>query len=85
MLTVDENDEAETRPLYEEDDYECVTHEVFTGPDHIIFNIVGHIDRLRESSSTRIDVKNIRRREFENIGQIDGSGYLHSYGTPDLK
>ncbi|REL24638.1 biopolymer transporter Tol [Rhodohalobacter sp. SW132] len=85
MLTVDENGEAETRPVYEEDDYEWVTHEVFMGPDHVIFNMMGHLDRLRESSSTGIYVKNIRTGEYENKGQIGGSGYWHAYGTPDLK
>ncbi len=85
MLTVDENGEAETRPVYEETDHEWVTHEVFMGPDHIIFNMMGHLDRMRENSSTGIYVKNIRTGEYENIGQIGGSGYWHSYGTPDLK
>lgn len=85
MLTVDENGEAETRPVYKEDDSEWVTHEVFLGPDHIIFNMMGHLDRMRENSSTGIYVKNTRTGEYENIGQIGGSGYWHSYGTPDLK
>jgi len=85
MLSVDENGNAETRPVYEETPYEWVTHEVFMGPDHIIFNVMGHLDRLRENSSTGIYTKNIRTGEAVNQGQVEGAGYWHSYGTSDLK
>lgn len=85
MLTVDEDGNAETRPVYEETPYEWVTHEVFMGRDHIIFNVMGHLDRLRENSSTGIYTKNIRTGEAVNQGQTVGAGYWHSYGTSDLK
>lgn len=85
MLTIDNAGNAETRPVYEESPYEWVTHEVFMGPDHIIFNVMGHLDRLRENSSTGIYTKNIRTGEAVNQGQVGGAGYWHSYGTSDLK
>lgn len=85
MLTVDENGNAEIRPVYEESPYEWVTHEVFMGRDYIIFNVMGHLDRLRENSSTGIYTKNIRTGEAVNQGQVGGAGYWHSYGTSDLK
>lgn len=85
MLSVDENGSAETRPVYEETPHEWVTHEVFMGPDHIIFNVMGHLDRLRENSSTGIYTKNIRTGEAVNQGQVGGAGYWHSYGTSDLR
>jgi oligogalacturonide lyase len=85
MLTIDENGNVENRPVYEENPYEWVTHEVFMDPDHIIFNMMGHLDRLRQNSSTGIYVKNIRTGEAKNIGQVGDAGYWHSYGTSDLK
>jgi oligogalacturonide lyase len=85
MISIDENGNVENRPVYKENAYEWVTHEVFMDQDHIIFNMMGHLNRLREKSSTGIYLKNLRTGEATNIGQVGNAGYWHSYGTSDLK
>lgn len=84
-LSVDENGKVENRPLYKEKDKDWVTHEVFADADHILFNVMGHLDRLQKNP-TGIFLLNIRTNEFEILGQAEESGgYWHSAGTKDLK
>lgn len=83
-MTVNENGEVENRPVYEEVAEEWVTHEVFMGPDHIMFNVMGHLDRLREKP-TGIFMLNLRTDELTRFTQTGRGGYWHSAGTKDLK
>lgn len=83
-LSVDKNGKVKNRPVYKEGDKEWVTHEVFMGPDHILFNVMGHLDRLQENPSGILS-HNIRTGESKNHGQADDGGYWHAAGTKDLK
>lgn len=83
-LSVDENGDVNNRPLYKEKADEWVTHELFIGPNHIMFNVMGHLDRLR-TNSTGVFTMNIRNGEVERDGQAEAGGYWHSDGTQDLK
>ncbi|MCM4157239.1 biopolymer transporter Tol [Gramella sp. AN32] len=81
-LTVNNDGSVKNRPLFEESDSDWVTHEVFMGPDHILFNVMGHLDRLRKNK-TGIFSLNIRTGNLEYHGQTNGGGYWHSNGTPE--
>ncbi len=85
ILSVDKGGKVTNRPGYKEKDDEWVTHEVFVGPDHIVFNVMGHIDRLR-SNPTGLKMLNIRTGESKHIEQPkELGGYWHAAGTKDLK
>lgn len=85
LLNVDKNGKVNNRPLYKEKADEWVTHEVFAGPDHVLFNVMGHIDRLRKNP-TGIMLLNIRTNESKLLGQAkELGGYWHAAGTKDLK
>lgn len=83
-LTVDDDGNVENRPLYKEEPDEWVTHEVFLGPDHVLFNVMGHLERLQKNPAGVFSL-NIRTNEVKRHGQTDGGGYWHSAGTKDLK
>lgn len=84
FLTIDEAGNVENRPLYEETPEEWVTHELFIDPDHILFNVMGHLDRLREKP-TGIFLLNIRNHEVTKYPNLGEGGYWHADGTSDLK
>lgn len=84
QLRVDEEGNVENLPVYEEHPDEWVTHEVFMDADHILFNVMGHIQRLQEQP-TGIVSHNTRTGESELHDQIGGGGYWHSAGTQDLQ
>ena len=84
LLSVDGEGRVTNRPAYREHPDEWVTHEVFAGPDHIMFNVMGHIDRLR-ARPTGIFSMNIRSGVVRRHGQLGDGGYWHSYATSDLK
>jgi len=85
VLSVDKNGKVVNRPIYKEKDDEWVTHEVFAGPDNILFNVMGHIDRLRKNP-TGIKSLNIRTDESQLMDQPkELGGYWHAFGTRDLK
>ncbi|SDJ90516.1 oligogalacturonide lyase [Catalinimonas alkaloidigena] len=85
VLTVDKNGKVTNRPAYKEKANEWVTHEVFAGPDHILFNVMGHLDRLRKNP-TGVMLTNIRTGETKRLGQAEElGGYWHAAGTKDLK
>ncbi|WP_460924781.1 TolB family protein [Pontibacter brevis] len=85
VLSVDKKGKVTNRPVYNEKPDEWVTHEVFAGPDHVLFNLMGHIDRLRKNP-TGIMLLNIRTNEAKLLGQAkELGGYWHSAGTKDLK
>ncbi len=83
-LSIGENGEVNNRAVYKESDEEWVTHEVFLGPDHIGFNVMGHIDRLQKNPNGIFSL-NIRTNELNFHGQQDWGGYWHTAGTKDLK
>ncbi len=83
-LTVDENGKVNNRAIYKEKPDEWVTHEVFTGPDHIMFNVMAHLDRLQKNP-TGVFTANIRTGEVKRHGQVGNGGYWHSDATRDLK
>lgn len=83
-LTVGADGTVENRPLFEEDPNAWVTHEVFMGPDHILFNVMGHLQRLQERP-TGVFSLNIRTNEAKRHQQVGGGGFWHSAGTKDLK
>lgn len=83
-LSVDEEGNVTNRPLYEEDPEEWVTHEVFADKDHIIFNVMGHLDRLQKQPSG-IFLMNIRTNEVKKFKQAGKGGYWHAYATEDLQ
>lgn len=83
-MSVDKNGKVTNRPLYEENAEEWVTHEVFADKDHIIFNVMGHLDRLQKQPSG-IFMLNIRTNEVTRFDQAGKGGYWHSYATEDLK
>ena len=85
VLRVGQNGKVTNRPVYNEKPDEWVTHEVFAGPDHILFNVMGHLDRLRKNP-TGIFLYNIRTDEAKVVGQAkELGGYWHAAGTKDLK
>ena len=83
-MAIDENGNVVNRPLYEESDEEWVTHEVFMNADHIVFNVMGHIDRLNKNPNG-IFILNIRTNELIRLDQAGKGGYWHAYGTEDMK
>ena len=83
-MTVNEDGTVKNQPLYNETDYDWVTHEVFMGPDHILFHLMGHLDRLRKNQ-TGILSMNIRTGKSTFHGQTVGGGYWHCNATRDRK
>jgi len=83
-MTVNEDGTVKNRPLYNETDYDWVTHEVFMGPDHILFHLMGHLDRLRKNQTGLVSL-NIRTGESKFHGQTDDGGYWHCNATRDRK
>jgi oligogalacturonide lyase len=85
LLSIDKNGKVTNKPLYKEKADEWVTHEVFAGPDHVLFNLMGHLDRLRKNP-TGIVLLNTRTNESKLLGQAkELGGYWHATGTKDLK
>lgn len=76
LLSIDGDGNVVNRPVYEEQRDEWVTHEVFVGPDHIMFNIMGHLDRLRETTEAaytpRISVR--ERYGCTDSSMAEGTG-----------
>ena len=83
-MTVDEDGNVTNKPIYNEDDNDWVTHEVFMGSDHILFHLMGHLDRL-QTNQTGLYSLNIRTNEPEFHGQTVMGGYWHCNATPDRK
>ncbi len=83
-LSVDKKGKVTNRPLYPEKEDEWVTHEVFAGPDHILFNVMAHLDRLQKNK-TGIFSLNLRNGEVKKYDQAGDGGYWHAAGTKDMK
>ena len=75
-------DGGDNRCLYEQTPGEWVTHEVVVGPDTLLFNIMGHLPRLRKRP-TGMACLNLRSGEMRILGQLEGRGFWHSNGSPD--
>ncbi|WP_163174822.1 hypothetical protein [Bacteroides sp. 51] len=57
------------RPLYIESDYEWVTHETFADADHVYFNVLCHLERLKTKPSGIFSV-NLRNDHVRVLGQV---------------
>jgi oligogalacturonide lyase len=76
-------DGSVNEPLYVETPDEWVTHEVCVDADHVIFNVMAHLPRLRKKP-TGIFCINLRTREIQVLGQVqEGRGFWHSAGSSD--
>ena len=67
------------RPLYIESDYEWVTHETIADSDHVYFNVLCHLERLKTKPSGIFSV-NLRNGHVRVLGQV-----LSEEVNPDLK
>jgi oligogalacturonide lyase len=79
------------RPLYVETPDEWITHETVSGPDEVMFAIMGHLPYLRLHPSG-IAVINLRNDQMKILGQVEESmpgggtgGFWHVNGSPDGK
>ncbi len=85
LLSVDKNGKVTNRPGYKENGDEWVTHEVFVNADNILFNVMGHLDRLKKKPNGII-LMNIRTNEHKLLSNAkEVGGYWHAAGTTDLK
>lgn len=83
-------DGSKNRPLYVENANDWVTHEAVMTKDEVVFNILGHQQRLRKTPSG-IAVINLRTDAMKIYGQVEDSpaggrsagGYWHCNGSPD--
>ena len=83
-LSVNEDGKVTNRPVYKEKADEWITHEVFAGPDHALFNVMAHLERLNKNK-TGIFSYNLRTGDVKKYDQAEGGGYWHTAGTKDLK
>ncbi|WP_140986190.1 hypothetical protein [Asticcacaulis tiandongensis] len=76
------------RPVYEEGPDDWVTHEQFADADHVVFNLMGHTEKLSKRA-TGILVINLRTGIIDNLGQVPftskGRSYWHNGVTYDGK
>ena len=82
-------DGSGNRPVYVETPDEWVTHETFSGPDEVMFNLMGHLPYLRERP-TGLAVVNLRSNRVSVLDQIEEDmgggrtgGLWHGNGSPD--
>ena len=73
FITTRENGEWGYRPLFEEGPLDWVTHEVYTGPNEVMFNLIGHQPRLRVRP-TGIATVDTRTDAVDVIDQIVETG-----------
>jgi oligogalacturonide lyase len=90
MWTV-RGDGTGNRPLYVETPDEWITHETVSGPDEVMFAIMGHLPYLR-LHPTGIAVINLRNDQMKILGQVEENmdgrgtgGFWHVNGSPDGK
>ncbi|WP_423130235.1 TolB family protein [Gaoshiqia sp. Z1-71] len=83
-LSVAPDGKVTNRPVYQERDNDWVTHEVFMGPDRILFHLMGHLDRL-QVNQTGLYSLNVRTNQLNFHGQTGAGGYWHCNASPDLK
>ena len=90
MWTV-RGDGTGNHPLYVETPDEWITHETVSGPDEVMFAIMGHLPYLR-LHPTGIAVINLRNDRMKILGQVEEDmpgggtgGFWHVNGSPDGK
>jgi oligogalacturonide lyase len=66
------------RPLYIESEGEWVTHETIATKDHVYFNVLSHLDRLRGKPSGIFSV-NLRNGDVRVLGQVIAPEYGPEY------
>lgn len=72
------------QPLYPETPDEWVTHETWVDRDHVFFNVMAHLDRLRSKPHGIVEI-NVRSGEVVLHDQAPGKGYWHCAVTEDRK
>jgi oligogalacturonide lyase len=84
-------DGSNNRPVYQETADEWITHETSSGPDEVMFNIMGHLPYLREHP-TGVAVVNLRTKQMKILGQVEEKmengtqgGFWHCNGSPDQR
>jgi oligogalacturonide lyase len=79
-------DGSGNRPVFPEAESDWVTHEQFADADHVIFNLMGHTDKLSQRP-TGILVVDLRTGVIENLGQLPftspGRSFWHNGVTYD--
>jgi oligogalacturonide lyase len=83
-LSVDAKGAVNNRAIYVEKPTEWVTHEVFMNADYILFNVMAHLDRLRENPTGILSL-NIRTNKSTNHGQIGKGGFWHGDASENGK
>ncbi|GEM_PF-201829 len=83
-MKMNEDGTVDNKAIYKEKDNDWVTHEVFMGPDNILFHLMGHIDRLNVNK-TGLYSLNVRTNKEKFHGQTTAGGYWHCNATPDKK
>lgn len=82
LLSIPPDGSVENRAVYPENPSEWVTHEVYSDADHIVFNVMAHLDRLQENP-TGVFSLNLRTDEVTNHGQIGKGGFWHCDRSED--
>jgi oligogalacturonide lyase len=93
-MWVTRRDGSENRPLFVEGPHDWVTHEIYAGPDEVIFNLLGFQPRLRQRP-TGIAVVNLRTEAVRLLGEVEErvpagflgeggpGGFWHCAASPD--
>lgn len=76
-VTVEKDGKVNNKALYKERPNDWVTHEVFVGPNKVLFHLMGHLDRLQENQTGIFSI-DTRTDETTFHGQTDMGGYWHS-------
>ncbi|MDQ8200337.1 hypothetical protein QEH56_19390 [Pelagicoccus enzymogenes] len=82
MVSLSPDGSVTNRAVYPEKPSEWVTHEVYSDADHIVFNVMAHLDRLQENP-TGVFSLNLRTNEVTNHGQIGKGGFWHCDRSED--
>jgi oligogalacturonide lyase len=75
-------DGSGNRPLYIETPDEWVTHEIWQDKDHVLFNLMGHLPKLRTKPQGLVLV-NTRNNEVRSYRNAEGRGYWHCAAAED--
>lgn len=70
------------RPLYAETPDEWITHETFSAPDEVMFNVMAHLPYLGTKPSG-VAVVDLRTEQMRLLGQGPVQGFWHCNGSPD--
>ena len=83
-VIVEKDGKVNNKALYKERSNDWVTHEVFAGPNKVLFHLMGHLDRLKENQTGIFSI-DTKTNETTFHGQTNMGGYWHSNATPKNK